>query len=70
MGLLESCVQYLVGLRKQVAHFPVITWPHFTTLVRNDVNPLAGDSHCRQLIQQLQLIGEVPLFFFVLFLIV
>uniref|UniRef100_A0A914VAK0 Uncharacterized protein n=1 Tax=Plectus sambesii TaxID=2011161 RepID=A0A914VAK0_9BILA len=46
-------------LRKQHANFPVITWPHFTTIIRNDVNPLAGDTHCRQLIQQLQLIGEV-----------
>uniref|UniRef100_A0A183TYJ6 Death domain-containing protein n=1 Tax=Toxocara canis TaxID=6265 RepID=A0A183TYJ6_TOXCA len=59
MGLLDTCVQYLSGVRRQHAHFPVITWPHFTTIVRNDVNPLAGDSHCRQLIQQLQLIGEV-----------
>uniref|UniRef100_F1KRA1 Death-associated protein kinase dapk-1 n=1 Tax=Ascaris suum TaxID=6253 RepID=F1KRA1_ASCSU len=59
LGLLDTCVQYLSGVRRQHAHFPVITWPHFTTIVRTDVNPLAGDSHCRQLIQQLQLIGEV-----------
>lgn len=59
LGLLDTTVQYIAGLRKQHASFPVITWPHFTTLVRNEVNSLAGDSHCRQLIQQLQLIGEV-----------
>jgi death-associated protein kinase len=47
------------SLRKTYANFPVITWPHFTTVIRNEVNPLTSDSHCRQLIQQLQLIGEV-----------
>ncbi|CAI4229948.1 unnamed protein product [Auanema sp. JU1783] len=59
IGLLEVTVQYLNNLRKQHANFPVVTWPHFTTIVRNEINPLAGDVHCRQLIQQLQLIGEV-----------
>ncbi|KAK6107281.1 Ankyrin repeats (3 copies) family protein [Brugia pahangi] len=59
LGLLDTTVQYISGVRKQHAFFPVITWPHFTTLVRNEVNSLAGDNHCRQLIQQLQLIGEV-----------
>ncbi|EJD74145.1 CAMK/DAPK/DAPK protein kinase, variant [Loa loa] len=59
LGLLDMTVQYIVGIRKQHTFFPVITWPHFTNLVRNEVNSLAGDNHCRQLIQQLQLIGEV-----------
>uniref|UniRef100_A0A914CMF3 Non-specific serine/threonine protein kinase n=1 Tax=Acrobeloides nanus TaxID=290746 RepID=A0A914CMF3_9BILA len=57
--LLDSCVNFLATLRKRYANFPVITWPHFTNVIRTDVNPLASDSHCRQLIQQLQLIGEV-----------
>uniref|UniRef100_A0A0N5D537 Non-specific serine/threonine protein kinase n=1 Tax=Thelazia callipaeda TaxID=103827 RepID=A0A0N5D537_THECL len=59
LSLLDTTVHYIASLRKQHASFPVITWPHFTALIRNDVNPLAGDNHCRQLIQQLQLIGEV-----------
>jgi hypothetical protein len=59
LGLLDASMQFLHNLRKQHAHFPVMAWPQFTTIVRNEVNPLAADSHCRQLIQQLQLIGEV-----------
>ncbi|CAJ0923262.1 unnamed protein product, partial [Mesorhabditis belari] len=59
LGLLDATVQSLQSLRKQHSHFPVVTWPHFSAIVRNEINPLSGDSHCRQLIQQLQLIGEV-----------
>ncbi|PAV71110.1 hypothetical protein WR25_11298 [Diploscapter pachys] len=59
LGLLDATVAHMNVLRRQHANFPVITWPHFTSIVRNDLNPLAGDSHCRQIIQQLQLIGEV-----------
>ncbi|VDO44151.1 unnamed protein product, partial [Onchocerca flexuosa] len=40
LGLLDATVQYLAGVRKQHASFPVITWPHFTTLIRNEVNSL------------------------------
>ena len=61
MGLLEAAVQFLLTLRKQHCNFPVLTWPHFAAITREQINPLAGDSHCRQLIQQLQLIGEVLL---------
>ena len=57
--LLDACVTYLSALRKRYHNFPVITWLHFTNLMRDEVNPLASDSHCQQLIHQLQLIGEV-----------
>ena len=72
--MLDSSLHFLDQLREQYAAFPCITWPYFTTLIRSDVNPLASDGHCqflsfvnqihafplgRQLIQQLQLIGEV-----------
>jgi death-associated protein kinase len=56
---LDNCVNFLGSLRKKYSNFPVITWPHFTNVIRTDLNPLTSDSHCRQLIQQLQLIGEV-----------
>ncbi|GMT01781.1 hypothetical protein PENTCL1PPCAC_23955 [Pristionchus entomophagus] len=59
LGLLDTAVTFLAQLRKQHANFPVITWPMFVNIARSDINPLAGESHCRQLIQQLQLIGEV-----------
>lgn len=61
MGFVDASMQCLTAMRKQYCHFPVVTWPSFTEILRNEINPLAGDNHCRQLIQQLQLIGEVIL---------
>ncbi|TKR62381.1 hypothetical protein L596_026356 [Steinernema carpocapsae] len=59
LNLLESCSTYLAALRKQHSDFPVVTWPEFIDYVREEINPLASDAHTRQLIHQLQLIGEV-----------
>ncbi|KJH45298.1 death domain protein [Dictyocaulus viviparus] len=59
IGLLDATMPFLQSLRKQYANFPVVSWPTFASIVRTDINPLTGEPHCRQLIQQLQLIGEV-----------
>ncbi|CAD5209714.1 unnamed protein product [Bursaphelenchus xylophilus] len=59
LSLLDESVTFLGTLRQKYTAFPVITWVTFTNVVREEINPLASDSHCRQLIQQLQLIGEV-----------
>ncbi|CAI5438576.1 unnamed protein product [Caenorhabditis angaria] len=59
LAILDTVIGHLNIARKQHANFPVITWPHFMNLVRNEINPLTGDTHCRQIVQQLQLIGEV-----------
>lgn len=61
LGLLDHTQQHVASLRKKqpYASLPVITWPHFMHSIRTDVNPLASEAHCRQLMQQLQLIGEV-----------
>jgi hypothetical protein len=40
---------------------PVLPWQHFVENVRDAVNPLAADEHLREVIQQLQLMGEVRL---------
>ena len=40
-------------------HFPVIPWNTFIDHVRVNVNPLAADDHMKEVIQQLQLMGEV-----------
>lgn len=40
-------------------HFPVIPWNTFIEHVRVNVNPLAADDHMKEVIQQLQLMGEV-----------
>jgi hypothetical protein len=39
--------------------YPVITWCQFAQQIRNCVNPLASDNHLRDLVEQLQLMGEV-----------
>ena len=42
-----------------MSHFPVIAWNAFIEHVRVNVNPLAADDHMKEVIQQLQLMGEV-----------
>lgn len=39
--------------------FPVIAWNTFIDHVRVNINPLAADDHMKEVIQQLQLMGEV-----------
>ena len=39
--------------------FPVLPWRDLTDFVRREVNPLASEEHLRELIQQLQLQGDV-----------
>lgn len=39
--------------------FPVIPWNTFIEHIRINVNPLAADDHMKEVIQQLQLMGEV-----------
>ena len=56
---LEQVLCYLPDWRKCVAQFPVVPWHHFMCHVRDSVNPLAADDHLKEVIQQLQLMGEV-----------
>uniref|UniRef100_A0A914M180 Non-specific serine/threonine protein kinase n=2 Tax=Meloidogyne incognita group TaxID=654580 RepID=A0A914M180_MELIC len=59
LRLLDPALFFLEQLREKYSQFPCVTWNYFTYLIPSEVNPLASDGHCRQLIQQLQLIGEV-----------
>ena len=56
---LETVVSYIPDWRKALGAFPVIPWHHFIDHVRTNVNPLAADDHMKEVIQQLQLMGEV-----------
>jgi len=56
---LDTLVNYLPDWRKAMAQFPVIPWNTFIDHVRVNVNPLAADDHMKEVIQQLQLMGEV-----------
>jgi hypothetical protein len=39
--------------------YPVITWKSFVEQIRDEINPLASDDHLYELMQQLQLMGEI-----------
>ncbi|GFY70938.1 death-associated protein kinase dapk-1, partial [Trichonephila inaurata madagascariensis] len=59
-GFLEAvCTQLASSWRKSRSCFPVIPWKEFIDLVHSEVNPLAGEEHMKELIQQLQIMGEV-----------
>ncbi len=56
---LDLVLSYLSDWRKSSPQFPVVPWQHFMAHIREQVNPLAADDHLREVIQQLQLMGEV-----------
>lgn len=58
-GFLESMVSHLPAWCRSSQSFPVLSWHQFVEMVHGQVNPLAGEDHMRELIQQLQLMGEV-----------
>ncbi|GIY91721.1 death-associated protein kinase dapk-1 [Caerostris extrusa] len=53
------CTQLSTSWRKSRCCFPVLPWQEFMDLVHSEVNPLAGEEHMKELIQQLQIMGEV-----------
>jgi hypothetical protein len=59
---LEGVVNWLPSIRRNSANFPVVPWFTFVDLVHSNVNPLAGEEHMKELMQQLQLMGEVCVF--------
>ncbi|XP_068081595.1 death-associated protein kinase 1 [Anabrus simplex] len=58
-GFLEGVVNYLNTVRRSSQNFPILPWPSFVDLLHCNVNPLAGEEHMKELLQQLQLMGEV-----------
>ena len=58
-GFLESVMTFLNICRKASASFPVLSWTQFKEIIRSQINPLASDEHFRDVILQLQTMGEV-----------
>ncbi|XP_059080756.1 death-associated protein kinase 1-like isoform X2 [Tigriopus californicus] len=56
---LELVLSYLPDWRKSLSQYPVIPWQQFMKHVREQINPLSADDHLKEVIQQLQLMGEV-----------
>jgi hypothetical protein len=42
-----------------MGNFQAVPWHYFVDHVRMNINPLAADDHMKEIIQQLQLMGEV-----------
>ncbi|UYV67802.1 DAPK1 [Cordylochernes scorpioides] len=58
---LDAVITNLATWRRGAHNFPVVSYGQFAELVRNQVNPLAGDQHLSQLVISLQILGEVML---------
>ena len=56
---LEQVVACLPDWAASLQPFPVVTWHQFVEYLHTVVNPLAGEEHLKEVIQQLQLMGEV-----------
>ena len=56
---LEQVMSVLPDWAASLHPFPVVTWTAFIEYLHLVVNPLAGDEHLKEVIQQLQLMGEV-----------
>ena len=56
---LEQVMAVLPDWAASLHPFPVVTWTAFIEYLHLVVNPLAGDEHLKEVIQQLQLMGEV-----------
>ena len=58
-GFLDSVMTFLNICRKASATFPVLSSIQFKEIIRSQINPLASDEHIRDIILQLQTMGEV-----------
>ena len=58
-GFCEAVLAWLPSLRKSAVSFPVVSWDAFVETVRSQINPLASQDHFRELLIQLQHMGEV-----------
>lgn len=56
---LEQVITCLPDWVQSLLPFPVVTWTQFVNYLHLVVNPLAGEEHLKEVIQQLQLMGEV-----------
>ncbi|RWS05653.1 Death-associated protein kinase 1-like protein [Dinothrombium tinctorium] len=56
---LHAVTSHLVTWRRSLSSFPVVSCHQFNEIIRDKINPLAGDEHIKELIQQLQVMGEI-----------
>ena len=67
VGLLQPVLNLLIDWCHVLPSFPVVTWSSFVEYIRSHVNVLASEDHCRELLNQLVVVGEVYLFYFFIY---
>ena len=67
VGLLQPVVNQLDNWCHVLSGFPVITWRNFVEYIRSHINLLATEDHIRELVNQLEVVGEVSNFVVVSF---
>ena len=67
---LEQVITCLPDWVQSLLPFPVVTWTQFVNYLHLVVNPLAGEEHLKEVIQQLQLMGEVSMMRMIMVLVV
>ena len=56
---MDMVLAALPGWKASLSLFPVVGWKDFSEFIRNKINILATEESLRELVSQLQLIGEV-----------
>lgn len=58
-GFLDSVLTFLNLFRKVSSNFPILTYSQFKDMIRSQINPLSSEEHCKELVQQLEIMGEI-----------
>ena len=58
-GFLDSVLTFLNLYRKVSPNFPVLSYDQFKNMIRSQINPLSSDDHFKELVQQLEIMGEI-----------
>ncbi|KPM03269.1 ankyrin repeat domain containing protein 9 [Sarcoptes scabiei] len=58
-GFLDSVLTFLNLFRKVSPNFPVLSLNQFKDMIRSQINPLSSDDHFKELVQQLETMGEI-----------
>ena len=59
MDLLDQVVRELPSWIKRLKYCPVVTWSNFVKYIRGKINPLVLEDHAIDLVNEMQIIGEV-----------
>ena len=59
LGILDATIAILPQWCRVLADFPIVEWSRFVEFIRTKVNLLATSDHIKELVVQLQSLGEV-----------